>query len=200
MGFKCSMLALSRVVPREEIGSVAEGGPAAAVDAVEALWPGRWRLSETASLTEARRVCLDCLWVGTWGDTLLLVNTDPYELCDDQAFAEDGRGVWLLVSHEASNLAAYRTPAAYLSRDVTLDADSDADDLHEALAGEVLAFEAPYAAGERRGPNGDPFDPVDLARSALDWVFGLADPDNLPMHRFEPVASARRALLWRQLS
>lgn len=215
MGFKSSMLALSPGIPREDVLAVEEGGHAAAALAIETLWPGRWRLADTATLSDARDVCLDCLWVGTWGETVLLVNTDPYELCDDEALRVDGRGLWLLVGHEAVSLAAYRTPERFGARDVAVDAESSAQDLRAALSGDLLDFEEPYARGEHMVGDA-PYHPVDLARSALIWCFGIspsvrpsdavtdsiasAEPSRLRMHRFAPVTSPRRRRLWRAMS
>lgn len=215
MGYKCSLLALSPRVPRADVLNVEEGGPEAAAAAVEAFWPGRWRLAETATLRATLEVCLECLWVGTWGETVLLVNTDPYELCDDPAIRDDERGLWLLVSHEDAGLAAYRTPEAFGARDVVIDSDTDIGELASTVGPQhtLLPFEVPFRDGAHRLADGTLFKPVDLIRAALIWGFGITPPTEqlsdevldqldslngaqIPMHRFAPVASKRRERIW----
>lgn len=206
MGFKCSLLALSPSVPRDDISRDAEGGVDAAIAEVERLWPGAWRYAESGTLDEAFQPDHRSLWAGTWGTTTVVTHLDL-----PQPKSSTGRGRWELVIHSVVDLCHYATPPAYQSRDVTVSAEDDGDALAAALRGALLPFEEPYAAG-RHSLDETPYHPLDLGESALLWIFGTigegapddevstaltpVEPWELPMHRFEPAQAPAANRSW----
>ena len=213
MGTKCALLALSPAIPREDISRHEEGGAEAAQAQVQRLWPDAWRYAETGTIDDALLPEEDVLWVGTWGPTTLIAYLDV-DSAFQQASSRDGRGAWLVAVHSVVDFCGYVTPSHYKGRKVEVTFDSGPEGLKAALTGPLLPFEEPYAAGEH-AIEGFPYHPLELGESALLWILGTTgeaapvdevsaaieptDPWDMPMHRFEAAAPARKSWLARLL-
>ena len=213
MGFKCTLLAHSPQVPREDITTQPEGGADAAAAYLAQRWPGQWQLDHTATLDEGFNPGDESLWVGTWGRTVVLAGDPIFEMVSDQPVDDE----WMLMVHSVVDACSYRTPPSHGGRVVDLSADSTIDDKRAALSGGLLPFEEPYARGEHDqeaedfgdddfGPPG--FHPLDLANSAVHWILGTVgetpptddvsvtitpvNPWEMPFHRFVPAAASHQ--------
>lgn len=202
MGFKCSLVAVSPRIPREDILTRQEAGPQAAVALVEQWWPGEWAHdAQPATFDEVCNPYDDSIAVGIWGDTVVFAALDPTLVTQHPLAA--GQGVWELQIHSVVDLCRYVTPPAYGSRHVELTGESSPEEHAAALQGTLLPFEEPFARGEHSEGDGDLlFHPLTLGDNATLWMFGTVgegpwpdevsnsihpiEPWDIPMHRFTP--------------
>lgn len=205
MGFKCNIVAWSPGVPREDILAHPPASPEATAARLEALWPGRFELSDGVDDLAGDCYPMDeFLRAGLWGDTLVIVDQDTEGYAVDPATEALGTP-WQLEVHSVVDLCAYWTPMG----DVEVSGDSEPEELRDAFAGRTLMpFEEPFARGEHRYDDPDYqalFHPADLANSAALWMFGFigetppsddvtsaitpAEWGSLPMYRFLEYAS-----------
>lgn len=214
MGYSCNVVAVSPGIPRTDIQKHPEGGVDAAVAAVARFFPehsptGRSTTAEDGFSTPNP----DHLYVGTWGDTVVIGLEDPdtdavtAQLADHIAPHEI---IWSLSLQSTVDHCGFGAQGPGYDRSLVAWSDADPDTASELITGTPLPFEEPYLAGEH--PSSDdpaeqsdypyPFHPLDLGNAAMLWIFGVEaetppedaivadllphrlNPWDLPMHEF----------------
>lgn len=220
MGFKCTYSAISPGIPREDIWRLPEGGRRQAELAIKELFSDAYAYARSGS-SEDTYPTDEGVWIGTWGDTVLL-SADPELLLGAQWDLHDGLGRWDLNVHSVVDLCQFEvTGGPFGDRQVALYPDMETT-FEEACTGHPLPFEEPYLAGEHDEPTDEddeyapriPFHPLELGDAAVLWMFGImgesppsdavVDPLlaersgswEIPMHRFEPVPQPSPRKRW----
>lgn len=187
--------AVSTGIPADDIVAGAargsEGGSAAARAAAALLLPGR-TFGPVRTITLVDGSDPDSVRLSTYGDTVLLLGTDPGELT-----VPPSSGVFSLTYESVSMTYALTIHSPARRREVIIGQEGVVLD-----EGEPLPFETSYWAGEHdRHPGEDPaFDSDEWARAGALWMFGYdpsdltADPRGLaaqPSHLLPPAGAAQ---------